>query len=384
MFRDLDPKNWPTDSSISTHTLVRELFEGTREDETGQAEEFPIDDPALQAELPPLIRDADSSQHSALIDALRGKNIVIQGPPGTGKSQTITNLIAEAMVRGKAVLFVADKLAALQVVRDRMDECGLGPFCLELHSHKTKKGELLKDIARRIELTGSFDDPTELSRFIAVAKARKKRLAEYVVLIKTIVEPIQQTVFDILWARESAYQSLPFAHGLVSNVGPPPFLEYTPTILAEAKDWLALYVRNLSDIIAEYGATNRHPWCWVQRSLSFSDEPSLNTVLRELVGAIDKADALARDVSGLVNPAAAADAPQAILAPSTVPAPSYFPNITLLLTAHRVISRAVSSGLLVAFKPSEYVAPIKSEITAHLDVRKRIATAGPARSRVCS
>ncbi len=307
MFRDLDPKNWPEDSSIAAHILVRELFEGTRETETGHAEEFAIDDPALQQELPPLIRDADSSQHSALIDALRGKNIVIQGPPGTGKSQTITNLIAEAMARGRTVLFVADKLAALQVVRDRMDECGLGPFCLELHSHKTKKGELLKDIARRIELIGSFDDPGELSRFIAVAEARKKLLAEYVALIKEVVEPIQQTVFDILWARESAYQYLPFAHGLVSDLVVLPFLEYTPTSLVEANDWLAIYVRNLSDIVAEYGATSKHPWSWVQRDLSFNDEQSCFTVLPELVSAIDNADGIARDVRELVNPGPSPD-----------------------------------------------------------------------------
>ncbi len=68
----------------------------------------------------PLIDDADSSQHSALIDAVDGKNLVIEGPPGTGKSQTITNLIAAAMAQGKKVLFVAEKLAALEVVRSRL------------------------------------------------------------------------------------------------------------------------------------------------------------------------------------------------------------------------------------------------------------------------
>ena len=146
MFRDLDPKNWPTDASIVAHPLVRELFEGTQASEITRAEEFLIDDPTLQPELPALICDADSSQHSALIDALRGKNLVIEGPPGTGKSQTISNLIAEAMANGKTVLFVSDKLAALQVVRDRLEERGLGAFCLELHSHKTKKGALLKEL----------------------------------------------------------------------------------------------------------------------------------------------------------------------------------------------------------------------------------------------
>ena len=69
----------------------------------------------------------------------QGRNLVIQGPPGTGKSQTITNLIAEAIGRGKTVLFVAEKMAALEVVKRRLDAVGLGDACLELHSHKTQQ-----------------------------------------------------------------------------------------------------------------------------------------------------------------------------------------------------------------------------------------------------
>jgi Protein of unknown function (DUF4011) len=114
MFRDLDPKNWPAGKSISKHALVRELFEGKKNVSESHAEEFPIDDPELRADLPAIILDADSSQHSALITALRGQNLVIEGPPGTGKSQTITNLIAAALEKGKNVLFVAEKLAALK------------------------------------------------------------------------------------------------------------------------------------------------------------------------------------------------------------------------------------------------------------------------------
>ena len=76
--------------------------------------------------VPRLFYDADSSQHSALIDALNGKNLVIEGPPGTGKSQSITNLIAAALLKGKSVLFIAEKLAALEVVYRRLDAIGLG------------------------------------------------------------------------------------------------------------------------------------------------------------------------------------------------------------------------------------------------------------------
>ena len=302
MFRDLDPKNWPADASIVGHPLVRELFEGAQACEITRAEEFLIDDPTLQPELPPLICDADSSQHSALIDALRGKNLVIEGPPGTGKSQTISNLIAEAMAKGKTVLFVSDKLAALQVVRDRLEERGLGAFCLELHSHKTKKGALLKDVGRRIELSGSFDDPTELERLLSVAETRKKRLIEYVSLIKETIYPIQQTVFDILWAREAAYQALPFDERLVSSVAASSFLEYTPTKLAEAKDWLAIYTRNLCDILVGYENIDQHPWCWVQKGLSYGEEQTCLAALPELVREIASANRIARAIDEIEFP----------------------------------------------------------------------------------
>ena len=106
MYLDLDPKTWQAGTAISAHPIVQELFEGKKSEEISHAEEYPIDDPVLKPEVPNLIMDADSSQHSALIHALKGQNLVIEGPPGTGKSQTITNLIAAALVKGKTVLFV--------------------------------------------------------------------------------------------------------------------------------------------------------------------------------------------------------------------------------------------------------------------------------------
>src|SRR5699024_217880 len=78
-----------------------------------------------------------------------GASFVLHGPPGTGKSQTITNIIANALFGGKRVLFVAEKKAALDVVKKRLDNIGIGEFCLELHSNKTDK----TDVLRRIEGT---------------------------------------------------------------------------------------------------------------------------------------------------------------------------------------------------------------------------------------
>jgi very-short-patch-repair endonuclease len=100
--------------------------------------------------------DADSTQMAAIHSALKGRSFVLQGPPGTGKSQTITNLIAAALAGGKSVLFVAEKMAALEVVHRRLTAAGLGDFCLELHSHKANKKDVIASLAaslQRVERT---------------------------------------------------------------------------------------------------------------------------------------------------------------------------------------------------------------------------------------
>lgn len=91
---------------------------------------------------------ADSSQLAAVVASARGHNFVLDGPPGTGKSQTIANMIAHNMALGRRVLFVAEKMAALDVVQRRLAEKGLGDFCLELHSAKATKSDVIKHLDR--------------------------------------------------------------------------------------------------------------------------------------------------------------------------------------------------------------------------------------------
>lgn len=95
---------------------------------------------------------ADSSQLEAVYEAVGGRSFILHGPPGTGKSQTITNIIANALYRGKRVLFVAEKMAALSVVEKRLKALGIGDFCLELHSNKAKKSAVLTQLRHTTEL----------------------------------------------------------------------------------------------------------------------------------------------------------------------------------------------------------------------------------------
>lgn len=95
---------------------------------------------------------ADSSQLRAIRDAVAGRSFVMHGPPGTGKSQTITNIIANALYEGKRVLFVSEKKAALEVVQKRLEEIGLDPFCFEIHSNKARKSTVLAKFDRVLSL----------------------------------------------------------------------------------------------------------------------------------------------------------------------------------------------------------------------------------------
>ena len=152
MYADLDASKWEGSGALTEHpVLVSLLDKGFREPASELDDTTQLDARFRPQDVRQVV-DADSSQIMAMADALAGRNLIIQGPPGTGKSQTITNLIAEAIGQGKRVLFVAEKMAALEVVKRRLDAVGLGDACLELHSHKTNKKELLHEVKRTLDL----------------------------------------------------------------------------------------------------------------------------------------------------------------------------------------------------------------------------------------
>jgi very-short-patch-repair endonuclease len=122
---------------------------------------------------------ADSSQLSAVMAAVTGKDFVLVGPPGTGKSQTISNLIAQCLAEGKRVLFVSEKIAALDVVYRRLREVGLGEFCLELHSSKARKLDVLSQLQRAWEAQGDVD-PEEWRAQADKLKRYRDELNQYV------------------------------------------------------------------------------------------------------------------------------------------------------------------------------------------------------------
>ena len=148
MYRDLDPDNWPQEAAIGDHALITALLrEGFPASEPLIADDADIDDALPVLDLRHVV-DADSSQAVAIAEAAGGRTLVVKGPPGTGKSQTITNIIAAAVAAGRKVLFVAEKMAALDVVHRRLKQAGLGPLALELHSNKISKRAVLEELRR--------------------------------------------------------------------------------------------------------------------------------------------------------------------------------------------------------------------------------------------
>ena len=207
MYLDLDPARWPKIGNIIDHKVVKRFLAGFDQEndsdntgDLGYGEEYLIDEIGQIHAKYPLIDDADSSQHSALIDAVDGKNLVIEGPPGTGKSQTIANLIAAAVAEGKRVLFVAEKLAALEVVRRRLDVVGLGEFCLELHSHKSQKRKVLEEVGERLRKHGRYRRPNDIEVDIDRYEELKTSLKIHAEKINRIWKNTGKTLHEIFMA----------------------------------------------------------------------------------------------------------------------------------------------------------------------------------------
>ncbi|MBQ3811408.1 MAG: DUF4011 domain-containing protein, partial [Kiritimatiellae bacterium] len=165
---------------LAKSPVVAHLVKGGGAFDDGVAAVEPSQVDGISDEAQPLCPlAADSSQLSAVLAAQRGRNFVLHGPPGTGKSQTITNLIASCMAAGRTVLFVAEKRAALEVVQRRLRKIGLAPFCLELHSNKAGKADVLRQFAESLAYAGTTP-PEAWDAELAKLRAARKKLDAYV------------------------------------------------------------------------------------------------------------------------------------------------------------------------------------------------------------
>ncbi|MEU2169577.1 DUF4011 domain-containing protein [Micromonospora chersina] len=195
MWRDLGD-HWPR---FMENPVVRHLVEssGATFDDPARPNhdaDVAVDEGELHLPIP-----ADGSQMQAIVMVERGQSFVLEGPPGTGKSQTITNMIARAVAAGRSVLFVAEKQAALEVVKRRLKQIGLGPFALDLHGRKQSLNAIrqqLRDALDQYDL-GSDGDWTAVE---TAYRTRLAPLAEYPTQVHT-ANPVGMS----LW---SAYEQV--------------------------------------------------------------------------------------------------------------------------------------------------------------------------------
>jgi len=170
--------------NLLKNKVVKSIVSGKLEWEPGSNDLYIDLDKEIHPENLSLPISSDSSQLKAIVTSANNESFVLHGPPGTGKSQTITNIISNALYQGKKVLFVSAKKAALDVVHKRLNSIGIGPFCLELHSNKSKKSAVLEQLKKATEVSkniSAVDYKTEAERLYSL----RTELNKYVTALHT-------------------------------------------------------------------------------------------------------------------------------------------------------------------------------------------------------
>ena len=186
---------------IAAHPVVSALAAGGRGETSSGFYFDEIRDDEVDQRAPPestpVILDADSSQRASIAAALDGRSFVMDGPPGTGKSQTIANMIGVLLRAGKTVLFVSEKAAALDVVRDRLSEAGLRAFLLELHSHKATRKQVAAELGTALDTVPVPPAPMTAMDVETVRK-RRQELNAYADAMNRPRSPLGYSLHDVL------------------------------------------------------------------------------------------------------------------------------------------------------------------------------------------
>lgn len=214
--------------------------------------------------------DADSSQIEAIEMAKSGKSFVLQGPPGTGKSQTITNIIAECLSDGKKVLFVSEKMAALNVVYDKLKQAGLAEFCLQLHSHKANKKDVIADICHTLR-AGKSAVSSKAAEEIAIKEKAQHQLDAYAVELHKLRPVIEKSLYQ-LYESYAAFRSMPDVEYPI-----PQLSSKGEAYLTETASLLEQYVDYIPSIGYDY---RKNPWYgYINQDTSYQSKNELKSDL---------------------------------------------------------------------------------------------------------
>ena len=257
MYRDLDADNWH-DKALLQHNVLSSLLDAPfQEANASISDKVSNIDEHLPAATVNHVVDADSSQALAIHDASQGRNLIIQGPPGTGKSQTITNIIAEAIAEGKRVLFVAEKMAALEVVKRNLDAVGLGHACLELHSNKANKEDVIDELIRSLEIGEKNSSALDHAQL----EDRRNVLNDYCKAINSPIGESGETTYRL-------YGKLLQLQKRLEKVDIPS-LTYQGKYSASAIEQAVAQAKRLQQHLKDMGSPKKHPF-WGCKKLTSS------------------------------------------------------------------------------------------------------------------
>ncbi len=275
MYKDLEIN----EAHYADHAVIQALCAG-RNERLGQLPEEVLRadlDEALPPETTFQVLDADSSQQRAILAVKSGRDLVLEGPPGTGKSQTIANLIADALADGKRVLFVSEKMAALEVVYNRLESLGLHDFCLNLHSNKTNKRAVIEELARVLNNPPRRDhnDDAGLDRLAEV----RRDLNGYV---RDLHEPFGKFAASpfLIFGKIAQLEAAPVVNAWIDEIGNCDKTTFDQT----CRDFL-----EHASLLEEIGDPSRHAWRGSElQSLSGAERDLMSEAIDRAAGSLWK------------------------------------------------------------------------------------------------
>lgn len=201
-----------------------------------------------------LVLDADSSQHRAINRVLGGESLVIQGPPGTGKSQTIANLVTALVARGKRVLFVAEKRAAIEAVTKRLEQVGLGDLVMDMHGGVTSRREFARTLTESLDLVSRIPE-LDFSATHRRLELRRDALIKNDAAVHQAREPWMLSVFEmrerVLAIPDAARTPLRLTRRSAERLSPQGFEHLS----GEVEEWIDLHGHVLRDRHPEWAAS---------------------------------------------------------------------------------------------------------------------------------
>ncbi len=246
-------------SDLIESELITKLLTTVGNSQPGYPEDYNYDKHEYAEILPKIVEIADSSQISAMIDVIKGNNIVIKGPPGTGKSQTLSNIIADGLYRGKRILFISDKLAALEVVKKRLDAKGIGQFCLELHDGGSSKKGILQALEERLKLSKIHLDDYKNQK--ENYSQYRDKLNRYSSTLNDIYHNTGRTIHDLIWK----YITLEDQKNKITLENPsriiiPNSSSINPVSIQELSQRLDALEKSYKETAALYSNPYNNPW----------------------------------------------------------------------------------------------------------------------------